>query len=341
LALGLVALALLAGVLGSAAAWRRALAPVGEGQPRYFEVKPAESPAALARRLVADGLIRSAWAFRLRHRLRRSSERAGCYQVAPSMSVDDLLALFASGNVAWRVVTFPEGYTVRQCAEKAAAAGFGSAEAYADAASGRLGPLGLLGLPAGATLEGYLFPDTYRLAPTTDCAELARAQARRFAEVWRELTAAGEPTAHTRHEYVTIASLIERETSRDDERPLIAGVIENRLRRGMKLQIDASVLYALGYHKRRLVYSDLQVDSPYNTYRAKGLPPGPIANPGRPSLAAALAPASHDYLFYVLGADGRHVFSRTEAEHNQAKKAAKAGQTSPAPEPPPAPEAAP
>jgi UPF0755 protein len=127
-----------------------------------------------------------------------------------------------------------------------------------------------------------------------------------------------ERSSHTLHEIVTIASLIEREAEVEQDRARIAGVIENRLKRNMKLDIDATVLFALGRHKERVLYRDLQVASPYNTYRHKGLPPGPIAAPGLPSLVAALHPESHDFLFYVAAPDGSHVFTRTEAEHNAA-----------------------
>jgi UPF0755 protein len=313
-------------------AYRLALTPLGEregereGEARYIDVKPGEAPRALGRRLEAEGIVRHAWAFRLRMRARKPVLKAGCYEVAPTMSVDDLIALFASGKVAERVVTFPEGWTNAQCAERAAACGFGTAEDYLGWADGGRGSLGVTGLPPGAGLQGYLFPATYRQPPTAGIEALVREQAVHFVAVWRELTHGVEPAAHKRYEYVTIASLIERETGRDEERPIIAGVIENRLAAGMKLQIDATVLYALGGHKTRLLYSDLQVDSPYNTYRVKGLPPGPIDNPGRASLAAAVSPAHHEYLYYVRGADGKHVFSKTDTQHNQAVAAARAAQ---------------
>jgi UPF0755 protein len=147
---------------------------------------------------------------------------------------------------------------------------------------------------------------------------------RRFYEPHKEEIARSQ---HSLHEMVTIASLIERETHVSEERARIAGVIENRLRRGMRLQIDATVLYALEKHKSRVLFRDLQVDSPYNTYRHAGLPPGPIASPGLPCLLAALHPEQHDYLFYVVGPEGSHVFSRTEAEHRRAVMRMKALRT--------------
>jgi len=165
--------------------------------------------------------------------------------------------------------------------------------------------------------EGWLFPDTYRFPVGASETSIAARMLSNFKErvsgpLADSVRASGRPLS----EIVVIASLVEREARTDRDRPMIAGVIENRLRKGMRLEIDATVQYARGAHAARLLYRDLRVDSPYNTYRHAGLPPGPICNPGLPSLEAAARPARHDYLFYVLGKDGRnHEFSRTYAEH--------------------------
>ena len=171
------------------------------------------------------------------------------------------------------------------------------------------------------TLEGYLYPDTYEFPPHVTAnqvlLEMLLNFGKRFARPYqRDLASA----PHTLHEIVTIASLIEREARVPGDRPRIAGVIENRLRAKMPLEIDATVLYALGHHKQRVTFKDLTVRSPYNTYRHKGLPPGPIANPGLDSLLAALHPEPNAYFFYVARPDGSHLFTRTPGEHEAAKR---------------------
>lgn len=304
--------------------YQHALTPAAAaGEERLFRVRPGDSARAVGERLAEAGLARNARAFRLRARQTGRVPRAGAYVVSPAMSIDELQELFASGRTAERKVTFPEGFGLRQCAERAEKAEICSAQAYLAAATGAAPEAAGLGLAKRATLEGYLFPDTYIVEPPTTAEALVAMQLKRFDEVWRDIDGDRLLAGRTRHQVVTMASLIEREARGDDERARIAGVIANRLRRGMRLQIDATVLYALGRHKQRVLYSDLRVDSPYNTYRVKGLPPGPICCPGKPSLVAALRPERHDYLFYVLGAGNKHVFTRTDAEHNRAKEAAR------------------
>jgi UPF0755 protein len=232
-----------------------------------------------------------------------------------------MLEKLVSGEVATRKVTLPEGLTIDQMAARCEAAGIGDAGEYRRLATRDAASFGLDGLPAGASLEGYLFPATYRLPLNAGPRELIRAQVNRFVQAWKEAGQGAPATRYSRHEIVTIASLIEEEVQRDGERAKVAGVIENRLRRGMKLEFCSTVLYALGEHKERLLYRDLRVKSPYNTYLHQGLPPGPIASPGQASLNAALRPASHEFLFFVLTADGQHHFSQTASEHVSAKLA--------------------
>jgi len=213
----------------------------------------------------------------------------------------------------------PEGLAVRRVAERLVAEGIirdvGSFIKLAQQPNGRVN----LPFPEPPTgLEGYLFPSGYDLQPNTPPERVAQVMVDEFARQFSQPYA--DEIAHrgrSLHEIVTIASMIEREAEVEKDRPLIAGVIENRLRKGMRLQIDATVLYAMGRHKNRILYRDLRTPSPYNTYLHAGLPPGPIASPGLPSLLAALRPAKHDYLFYVASPDGSHIFSRTEAEHNE------------------------
>jgi UPF0755 protein len=169
------------------------------------------------------------------------------------------------------------------------------------------------------TLEGYLFPDTYTFPAGTSAREVIEAMVERFEQVWKpEWDARLQALAMTRHDIVALASIIEREARLPEERAVISAVYHNRLERGMLLQADPTVQYALGKHTERVLYRDLLVDSKYNTYRNRGLPPGPIAAPGAPSLQAALFPASVDFLYFVAHPDGHHEFRRTFREHTVA-----------------------
>ncbi|MDD4239695.1 MAG: endolytic transglycosylase MltG, partial [Desulfotomaculaceae bacterium] len=171
-------------------------------------------------------------------------------------------------------------------------------------------------------LEGYLFPDTYSFNIGESESIIVETMLKRFDREMAELgfEALAEENGISLHQAVTIASLVEREAKADEERPLIAGVIYNRLNISMPLQIDATIQYALGENKPEIYYKDLEVDSPYNTYRNYGLPPGPIAMPGRASLLAAVNPADTDYLYYVAKPDGSHAFATTLAQHNVNKE---------------------
>jgi UPF0755 protein len=272
-------------------------------------------------RLLAEaGVVRGAGHFVIAARLRGASRalRPGEYRLSPAMPLLRIVDHLARGEVVLHTVTIPEGFTAEQIVEHLAARGL------ADAA--RLRPLVRQGAAVfpyeylratGGALEGYLFPDTYRFPRFLDERTIVQAFLARFdavvAAAWRE-----EGTGRSLHEIVTMASMIEREARVPAEQSLIAGVLYNRLRRGWRLEVDATVLYALGRHKSVVTFQDLTVDSPYNTYRRTGLPPGPIANPGLGAVRAALRPQSTDYLFYVAREDGSHVFSRTLEEHNAA-----------------------
>ena len=325
LVLGLLVLLVLGAVAGLALGrqrYRALLAPVGPGPDQVFQVHRGESTARLATRLAGDGLIRDARVFRLRARERKLAGRfqTGAYLLSPAAGVDTLLDILSTGRVAEVKITFPEGYTLDDMAQRCAERKFCDAAEYQRLATAEAASFGLDDLPSGASLEGYLFPDTYRLPVTAGARELIQAQIKRFVQVWQSIEAKAT-SDHSRPEIVTIASLVEKEARRDSERAKVAGVVENRLRAGMRLEFCSTVQYALGVHRERLLYRDLRVDSPYNTYKVKGLPPGPIANPGRPSLLAAARPAQHKYLFFVLAADGRHLFGTTAAEHQRNKAA--------------------
>jgi UPF0755 protein len=258
----------------------------------------------IATLLESRGVIRTALTFRVLARIRHADEevRAGAYAFAPRETQLEILDQLRSGGAqiaTW--VTIPEGFTAAQIAERLQADGVGRAGDFERAFRGH---------------EGYLFPSTYLVPLAATPAQVTHMLTDQFA---KELPPDAAARARALHvsvpQTVTVASLVEREAQIEPDRPLIAGVIYNRLRLGMPLQVDATIEYALPQHKSVLSLRDLQVDSPYNTYQHTGLPPTPIANPGLPSLLAALHPAKTDDLYYVYCGNGHHVFAKTLSEH--------------------------
>ena len=267
-------------------------------------------------RVVSSGGLLSLY---LRSKGWTSDIQAAEYDVPAHQTVAQVAAILkAGGHPASVWITVPEGFTAAQIAQRLAASGLAAASDFSDAVH-----RGSLDLDGSRTrgLEGYLFPDTYlvpRHASASAVAALMTDQFRR--ELPPQHAALARRLGFTLPQIVTIASMIEREAKVDDERRLIAGVIYNRLRLGMPLEIDATIEYALPQHKTELSLRDLDVNSPYNTYRHTGLPPTPIANPGRKSLLAAFHPAAVDYLYYVYKGHGRHSFSRTLEEQQAAER---------------------
>lgn len=319
---GAVGLLILAGV-----AWMNAaLRPVSRDTNSRLVRIDQRGTKALGRRLKHQGLIRNGTAFRLLAKTNMSlgkcpSPKAGYYDLSPSMSSEEILDRICAGKTAKRKVTFPEGFTVRQMGERLEEKLEVPAAEFAKAARGSAVQRALpFRLPSGS-LEGYLFPTTYALPVGEKPAFVVSEMVASFNEFFfkpNRSAIAGSPL--NLHEIVTLASLVEREARVAAERQMIAGVLVNRLNKGMRLQCDATVQYALGNHKARLTFADLKVDSPYNTYLHEGLPPGAICNPGLDCLMAALKPAKVSYLFYVARANGSHVFTRTYEEHLQAIK---------------------
>lgn len=293
----------------------------------FVEVPPGAGVAAIARRLEAAGVVERAWVFRVAvwQRGAALTLKAGEYRFDRPLSPVQVVDKLVRGDVYLRSITFPEGLTVAEMAEIFAAQGFGTAGDFLTAASDAalVGDLD----PAADDLEGYLFPDTYSLPRRAAARDLVALMVRRFRDVTGAHGTSGgalgeraRRAGRSVREIVTLASLVEKETSREEERPIVAGVYANRLRLGMGLQCDPTVIYALkrlGRWTGNLTRSDLQLDSPYNTYRFAGLPPGPIAAPGRASLEAALAPAEVPYLYFVSRNDGSHIFATTLEEHNR------------------------
>jgi UPF0755 protein len=294
----------------------------GYTEPEIFvDVPQGLGVAAIGHRLVESGVIKSDWAFRLAVWRRGAARtlKAGEYRFAGQMRASDVVDRLVAGSVFLRPVTFPEGLTIADMAAVFESAGLGTKAMFTAAAK-----RGSLVHEVDATaddLEGYLFPETYNLPRDAGAEMLIEQMSRRFLTTYgTALRDAARARGLTTRQVVTIASLIEKETSRPEERPLVSAVYQNRMRIGMGMQCDPTVIYALqraGRWNGNLTRENLQFDSPYNTYRYSGLPPGPIAAPGRASLAAAVAPADVKYLYFVSRNDGSHVFASTLDEHNR------------------------
>lgn len=311
-------------LLAALGLYNAALKPVS----RDSTVKLVEIPRVGARQLAVvlkrEGLIRNVLGFRLMMKTSMALEncpapKAGYYDLSQSMSSEEILQRICTGDVAKRKVTFPEGFTIEQMGERMEEKLHVKAADFVEAADGTRIKRALSFRLPRRKLEGYLYPATYNFPVGTPAEPLVSEMVAAFDEQFVKPNAAEiRRNDLSLHDLVTLASLVEREARVGKERPIIAGVLRNRLKQGMRLQCDATVQYALGKHKSRLLYSDLKVDSPYNTYLHKGLPPGAICNPGLECLEAALRPAQVPYLFYVARKDGSHVFTKTYAEHQKA-----------------------
>ncbi len=320
--LGLTGLVAVAALVVVYAMWYRpALRPVDPATRKtmLLQVVAGESSEGLCADLKAKGLIRdekAAWLFG-RISGRGKHLQAGFYDVSAAMSARDLIMAISDGKVAQRKVAVVPGLRIEQIASRVERGGLSDAksflaEAQADAFTGEV----KFDLPRGRTLEGYLFPATYSIAVGKPAHEIILGMLESFGSNFAQKYSADvAKTGLGLHKVVTLASLVEREVMADSERPIVAGVIMNRLRAKQKLQVDATVIYALGHHKTRVMAKDLTVNSPYNTYMYPGLPPGPICSPGMESLMAAIHPATTPYFFYVATGKGTHLFGRTYEEH--------------------------
>ena len=288
---------------------------------QFVEIPPGESTIGIGRRLVAAGIVRDELTFRIAVRWhgRGRSLKAGEYRFAGPASPADVIDRLARGDVYLVSLTFPEGLTAEEMGKLFEQTGMGTAAAFVKAASD---PAAIKAIdPEADTLEGYLFPDTYHLPRSTDADDLVRRMVRRFTTVFDEdLQNKAKATGLTVRQIMALAALVEKETARGEERAQVAAVYRNRLRIGMPMQADPTVIYALkraGRWNGNITRADLQFDSPYNTYRYPGLPPGPIASPGKAAIEATIAPAAVDYLYFVSRNDGSHAFATTLPEHNR------------------------
>ena len=290
------------------------------GTEQFVTIPPGAGAPDIRRRLLDARLIRDD--FTLRAALRWTGNaralKAGEYRFDREMSAVDVIDKLAAGDIYTRRITFPEGLTIAEMAKLYESREFGSANDFVQAAqNGQL----IHDLdPDAPDLEGYLFPETYPIARQWGADRLIAAMVNRFTATYTDdLRRKAREQGLTTRQVVTLASLVEKETARDDERRVVAAVYRNRMRIGMGMQADPTVVYALqkaGRYDGNIRREDLSFDSPYNTYRYPGLPPGPIAAPSAASLNAALNPSDAKYLYFVSRNDGSHVFANTLEEHN-------------------------
>jgi UPF0755 protein len=325
-------------ILSLSAYWQvnTLLLPVGtpnDMRPREVNIPFNSSTAQIAGILQQEGIIKSSLLFRFYARYKGYDQKlqAGNYLLSPGMTLDEILSALQQGVILERGVklTIPEGFTVEQIAGRLEEEGLAGREEFLDIClEYRCEPVleFIQAAPSGVEylLEGYLFPDTYEILPDVTPQEIVEMMLRRFARVFDDsFRQRAAELGFSPHEIVTLASLVEKEARVPEERPLISAVFHNRLKSENMpfLQSCATVQYILGEVKPVLTYQDLEIDSPYNTYLYPGLPPGPIASPGKDALQAALYPADVDYLYFVYKEDGsgEHYFSTTLEEHNYHK----------------------
>ena len=307
-----------AGAGAGAWTWRQLSQPwQGFTKPVMLEFRRGASTREMATELARNGVVRESWFFLAARALHRGERlQAGEYRFGKAASPLEVLGRIARGDIFYLELLIPEGFTIFDTADAVARLGTISGKAFLEAARD---PQPIRDLdPQATTLEGYLFPNKYRIYKHTTARDLTRQMAGEFRAHWLK----AKPEAAI-HDTVTLASLVEKEARRADERGLVASVFHNRLKIGMKLDCDPTTVYAAileGRYKGVIHRSDLDSDNPYNTYRHTGLPPGPIASPGWTAVEAALAPADTAYLYFVAKADGSggHTFSESLRQHEAA-----------------------
>ena len=303
----------------------------GAEEPVTVAVEQGDTLSSVADKLEEAGVIGSATVFKLESRVQggETEIKAGEYRFVPGEDSEQILETLSSGeSVSAFNITVPEGLNLEQTARVVEGEGGIPAEEFESAAARTDYGYDFLQDPAIRTTEGFLFPKKYEFERGVEATQVVDRLLQQYLleKEGLDFAEAQDRFNLTEYELVTVASLVEKESANPEERSLIAGVIYNRIRLGMPLQVDATVQYALGKAKEDLKLDDLEVDSPYNTYRNAGLPPGPISSPSRGSIQAALEPAETDYLYYVLEADGEeHFFTDDYGEFLEAKERAEAG----------------
>jgi UPF0755 protein len=315
---------LLAVLLGIAAVAFLLATPSGPSLETYVEIAPGTSSRQIAAQLQKQGIIRNRYGFdlwrlieRIKNPGRNRTLKAGEYRFDHPARIGEVYSRIERGDVYTIAVTIPEGSNLFDIAARIEAAQLGTKDGFEQAAQHDTALISDLD-PAATSLEGYLFPDTYQFGRRTPPEQMVAAMVKRFRSAAASMGLQGDT-----HRAVTLASLIERETPIDKERPLVASVFSNRLDREMPLMSDPSVIYAAllaGRYRGTIYQSDLNADSPYNTYKRAGLPPGPVCNPGAASLNAAMNPARTDYLYFVAASanpSGHSRFAATLEEHQR------------------------
>jgi len=304
-------------LLGAAATGYVIYTPYGPSSEAFVDIATGTGSQAIAAEMQHNGIVRNKYIFYLYHLLKGGTLKAGEYRFDHPATMPDVYARLVHGDVYTRTLTIPEGYNIFDIAQAIQDAGLGTREAFLAAARQHTELISAWTSDDDhpASLEGFLFPDTYSFSRHATPLQILTAMTRRF---HREAVALGLSGNIDRT--VIMASLVEREVSQDSERPLVAGVFRNRLAKNMPLATDPTVIYAalLENRWRGTIYaSDLQSPSPYNTYKHTGLPPGPICNPGAAALRAAISPARTDYLYFVSDASGHSRFAVSLEEHNK------------------------
>jgi UPF0755 protein len=312
---GFLAVLLLAIVAAGAAVWLL-FTPYGPTSATFVQIAPGSSTVRIGAELEAAGVVRSRYAFDLLRLVKHGVLRAGEYRFDHPAAATEVYARIARGDVYTIALTVPEGANIFDIATRVEQVGLGSREAFLQAALSQAALVQDMD-PGARSVEGYLFPDTYKFSPPVSADQMIAAMIRQFRVEAQQLR-----LHEDLHNAVTLASLVERETAVNSERPLVASVFDNRLAKKMPLMSDPAVIYGLqleGRWRGTIYRSDLQGDTAYNIYLHPGLPPGPICNPGLPSLRAAMHPAQTDYLYFVAAGQnpqGHSLFSATLDEHN-------------------------
>ena len=294
------------------------------GPPVRVTIPRASGLNAATDSLSARGIIGNAGMFKVYARWKGADRRLkpGVYEFRRGTAWDDVIRKLVTGDVVKTRLVIPEGWTLRQIAARLAETAGEPADSVLAALTSEAA-VREYGVP-GPTLEGYLYPATYVFPLGTGVERMVGEMVRNYKAAWTpQMRQKAQALGMSEREVVALASIVEREAKVWSERPTISAVYHNRLKRGMRLQADPTVQYALGTQRARLLYRDIDsvADNPYNTYRRAGLPPGPIASPSKGAIEAALNPAAVDYLYFVARPNGTHVFTRTLAEHNAAKRA--------------------
>lgn len=315
------ALVLILGFIG----WQFASSPASsEDRPVIYEVVTGMTFMGVARDLEAQGVIKNANAFSLYARLtgQRGKLKRGEYGFSTNMKPREVMAILASGRSIAKPFTVSEGLNIFDIARLYQSLGFGQAKEFMMLAFDPTFASYLVGEQV-PSLEGYLYPETYQITKFTSTRELITSMVQRFHAVWKDVEKQmPENVKMSRHEIITLSSIIEKETGIASERPLISSVFHNRFKKNMRLQTDPTIIYGMALDRREMptniTRADLRRPHPYNSYLNHGLPPGPISNPGKKAMLAALFPAKSDYLFFVSRNDGTHVFSSSYQDHSAA-----------------------